>query len=159
MPSFNRVILMGNLTRDPEVRTTAQGMSVCRFGLAVSRQSKSADGTTREETLFIDVDSFGKQAEIVGKYFSRGRPILVEGRLRMDQWETQAGEKRNKLYVVLENFQFIGPRSDEDGEFRGQAAQEQPREVRGGPVEDLSSKPRKEKHASLDGQIDEDVPF
>jgi single-strand DNA-binding protein len=160
MPSYNRVILMGNLTRDPEVRTTPQGTSICKFGIAVSRQSKSADGTAKEEVVFLDVDSFGKQAEIIGKYFSRGRPILVEGRLRMDQWETQGGEKRSKLCVVLENFQFVGSRADEDaGDFRqpGHGDQSQSRGV---PIEDLSKgRTKGEKRANLEASIDEDVPF
>ncbi|MDR1413449.1 MAG: single-stranded DNA-binding protein [Puniceicoccales bacterium] len=158
MASFNKVILMGNLTRDPEVRVTQQGMSICKFTVAVSRQSKGPDGTLREETAFIDVDAFGKQAEIIGKYFSKGRPILVEGRLRLDQWETQTGEKRSKLGVVLENFQFIGPRGDGDISAQQQNSGEMPAVSE--LIEDLSrSGGKKNKKMDFDVQVDGDVPF
>jgi single-strand DNA-binding protein len=113
MASFNRVILMGNLTRDPELRTTESGMAITKFGMAVSRNFKSQSGENREETTFVDVDVFGRQAEVISKYFSRGKPILVEGRLRLDQWESPNGEKRNRMVVVMENFQFVGARGDE----------------------------------------------
>jgi single-strand DNA-binding protein len=115
MPSFNKVILLGNLTRDPEVRTANGGLMICKLGIATTRVFKGNDGESREETVFIDVDAFGKQAEVIGRYFTKGRPIFIEGRLRFDQWETSAGEKRSKLCVVLENFQFIGgPRFDDE---------------------------------------------
>ncbi|MGF1452877.1 MAG: single-stranded DNA-binding protein [Opitutales bacterium] len=115
MASFNKVILMGNLTRDPETRQTPGGMVICKLGLAVSRKYSTQQGEQREETTFVDVDCFGKQAEVISKYMSKGRPILIEGRLRLDQWETQSGEKRNKMVVVCENFQFVGGRGDNDG--------------------------------------------
>lgn len=108
MASFNRVVLVGNLTRDPELRSTPNGTPVCRFSLAMSRQYKNVDGSAREEVVFVEVDSFGRQAETIARYMSKGRPILVEGRLRLDQWESQSGEKRSRLLVVAENFQFLG---------------------------------------------------
>lgn len=114
MASFNKVILLGNLTRDPEVRATASGTSICKFGLATSRISRNSDGESREEVVFVDVDAFGKQAELIGRYFTKGRPIFIEGRLRLDQWESQTGEKRSKICVVLESFQFIGNQRDEE---------------------------------------------
>lgn len=114
MASFNKVILLGNLTRDPEVRTTTSGTSICKFGLATSRISRNSDGESREEVVFVDVDAFGKQAELIGRYFTKGRPIFIEGRLRLDQWESQTGEKRSKICVVLESFQFIGNQRDEE---------------------------------------------
>ncbi|MDR3143677.1 MAG: single-stranded DNA-binding protein [Puniceicoccales bacterium] len=113
MASFNRVILMGNMTRDPELRTTEAGMAITKFGLAMSRSFKSQNGESHEETTFVDVDSFGRQAEVIAKFFSKGKPILVEGRLRLDQWESPSGERRNRLVVVLENFQFVGTRGEE----------------------------------------------
>ena len=102
---------MGNLVRDPELRVTPSGLSICRCTIACSRtvRSEKAEGGTREETTFVDVESFGKQAEVVAKYFTKGRPIFVEGRLRLNEWQTQTGEKRSKLQVVMENFVFVGP--------------------------------------------------
>ena len=113
MASFNKVILMGNLTRDPELRVTANGNSICKLGLATSRVYSTKDGERREETTFVDIDAFGKQAEVINKYMRKGRPIMVEGRLKLDQWESD-GQKRSKLSVVLENFQFLGSRDDSD---------------------------------------------
>jgi len=104
---------MGNLTRDPELRTTEAGLAIAKFGMAMNRSFKSQNGESREEVTFVDVDSFGRQAEMVAKYFTKGRPILVEGRLRLDQWESSSGEKRSRLVVVLDNFQFVGARSEE----------------------------------------------
>ncbi|MDR1437680.1 MAG: single-stranded DNA-binding protein [Puniceicoccales bacterium] len=107
MVFFNKVILAGNLTRDPESRVIPNGTPVCRFTLAVSRQFKNADGSSREDVVFIDVDSFGRQADTISRFMTKGKPILVEGRLKLDQWETPNGEKRSKILVMLENFQFL----------------------------------------------------
>ncbi|MDR1303457.1 MAG: single-stranded DNA-binding protein [Puniceicoccales bacterium] len=116
MASFNKVILLGNLTRDPEMRTTNSGLSICKLGIAMTRMARGSDGESREEVVFVDVDAYGKQAEVIGRYFSKGKPIFIEGRLRLDQWESASGEKRSKLNVVLENFQFVSSaRSDDDG--------------------------------------------
>lgn len=122
MASYNKVILMGNLTRDPELRVTPKGTPVCQIGLAVNEKFKDKDGNAREEVTFVDVDVFGRQAEVIAKYMSKGRPILVEGRLRLDTWESKEGEKRSKLKVVLDNFQFVGSgqgRGGEGGESSG----------------------------------------
>jgi single-strand DNA-binding protein len=121
MATFNKVILLGNLTRDPELRTTPNGTSICRFSLAVSRQFRNGDGSMREEVAFVEVDSFGKQAETIARHMAKGRPLLVEGRLRLDQWDSQNGDKRSRLMVVAENFQFIGaPRPGGDGQQPGE---------------------------------------
>lgn len=112
MASFNKVVLLGNLTRDPELRVTSAGASLCKFGLATSRVFNTADGNRREEVLFVDIDAFGKPAEIIAKYATKGKSLLVEGRLRYDQWDTPTGERRNKLSIVLESFQFVGPRTE-----------------------------------------------
>ena len=112
MASFNKVILLGNLTRDPELRMTSEGASICKLGLAVGRTYKDREGNQREETAFVDVDAFGRQAEVISQYFNKGKPILLEGRLKFDQWESSTGEKRNKLKVVLESFSFVGNRGD-----------------------------------------------
>ncbi len=115
MANFNKVILIGNLTRDPELRVTPSGTSICKFGLAVNRTYTTQDGEKREETTFVDIDAFGKPAEIISKYMAKGRPILVEGRLKLDQWEDKnTGEKRSRMGVVCENFQFLGGRGEGD---------------------------------------------
>jgi single-strand DNA-binding protein len=123
MPNLNKVFLMGNLTRDPELRYTPGGTAVASFGLAVNRKYRSQSGEDREDTLFVDVTAFARQAEIIGEYMSKGRPIFIEGRLHLDQWEDkQSGSKRSKLSVTIENFQFIGGRDggkDGGGSQRG----------------------------------------
>lgn len=109
MASFNKVILVGNLTRDPELRYTPKGLAIAKIGLAVNRVWKSEAGESKEEVTFIDIDSFGKQAETIAHYLKKGSPLLVEGRLRLDQWDDkQTGQKRSRLGVVLEGFQFLG---------------------------------------------------
>lgn len=108
MASFNKVILVGNLTRDPELRYTPKGVAIAKIGVAVNRKWTGEDGQPREEVTFVDVDAFGKQAETIGQYLKKGRPILIEGRLRLDQWDDkQTRQKRSKLGVVLESFQFL----------------------------------------------------
>ena len=115
MASFNKVILAGNLTRDPELRYTPKGTAIARLGLACNRKWKSETGEMKEEVTFVDVDAFGKTAEIIGQYLKKGRPILIEGRLRYETWEDkQTKQKKSKLGVVMENFQFLdsGNRSE-----------------------------------------------
>ena len=109
MASFNKVILMGNLTRDPELRYTPKGTAIAKVGLAVNRVWTNEAGEKKEDVTFIDVDIFGRTAENVGQYMRKGRPILVEGRLKLDQWDDkQTGQKRSKLGVVAETVQFLG---------------------------------------------------
>ncbi len=106
MANLNKVMLMGNLTRDPELKSTAGGQSLCRFSLAVNRKWKAGDGTAKEEVTFIDCEAWGKTGETIAKYMAKGRALFVEGRLKLDQWEKD-GEKRSKMGVVVEGFQFI----------------------------------------------------
>lgn len=107
MASYNRVILMGNLTRDPQSGTLPNsGTAVCEFGLAVNRTWKDADGNAREEVLFIDCTAFGRPAETLGKYLRKGRPVHVEGRLKLDRWE-QESQPRSKIRVIVEQFRFV----------------------------------------------------
>ncbi len=117
MANYNKVILIGNLTRDPELRYTPKGTAVAKIGVAVNRTWRTESGETKEEVTFVDVDAFGRQAETLGQYMKKGRPIMVEGRLRLDSWEDkQSGQKRSKLGVVMESFQFLdygGRGSDE----------------------------------------------
>jgi single-strand DNA-binding protein len=109
MASFNKVILMGNLTRDPELRYTPKGTAIAKIGLAVNRVWTNEAGEKKEEVTFVDVDIFGRTAENVGQYMRKGRPILVEGRLKLDQWDDkQTGQKKSKLGVVAETVQFLG---------------------------------------------------
>lgn len=109
MASYNKVILVGNLTRDPELRYTPKGMAIAKIGLAVNRNWTSESGEKKEEVTFVDVDIFGRTAENVAQYMKKGRPILIEGRLRLDQWDDkQTGQKRSKLGVVAETVQFLG---------------------------------------------------
>ena len=123
MPSFNRVTLIGNLTRDPETRDLPSGTTLCEFGLATTRHYKTAGGEDREETCFIDCTAFGKQAEVLGQYVSKGRPLFVEGRLKYDQWDDKnGGGKRSKISVVVENFQFLGTREASAGNSNVRAA-------------------------------------
>jgi len=108
MSAFNKVILMGNLTRDPDLRVTPKGLSVCQFSLAINSTHRDREGNPKEEVTFVDVDSFGKQADVIAKHMAKGRPLLVEGRLKQDTWEDKEGGRRSKLKVVLEGFQFVG---------------------------------------------------
>lgn len=109
MSSYNKVILMGNLTRKPEVRFTQGGMAICKIGLAVNRRFKDQSGNWKEEPTFVDVTIFGKRGEAFAKFHDKGKPAFIEGELRLDQWEDkQSGEKRSKLYVVGNEWQFVG---------------------------------------------------
>ncbi len=117
MAGFNRVILMGNLTRDPELRYTQKGTAIARVGLAVNRTWRTETGEMKEEVTFVDVDAFGKQAETLGKYLKKGSPILIEGRLKFDTWEDkQTSQKKSKLGVVLETFRFLDSAKDRDND-------------------------------------------
>ena len=116
MASFNKVILVGNLTRDPELRYTPKGLAIAKVGLAVNRNWTSETGEKKEEVTFVDVDIFGRTAENVAQYMRKGRPILIEGRLRLDQWDDkQTGQKRSKLGVVGEVVQFLGSPTGGEG--------------------------------------------
>ncbi|MEY3773282.1 MAG: hypothetical protein RLZZ129_62 [Verrucomicrobiota bacterium] len=158
MANFNKVYLIGNLTRDPELRVTPKGTAICQFGLAVNRQFKDESGAMRDETTFVDIEAWGKQGETIAKYCTKGRPLFVEGRLKFDQWEDKtSGQKRSKLKVVLEGFQFLGGRGEggaapggggDDHESFSPERHAPP--ARGG----ASSRPAPAQEAA-----DEDVPF
>ena len=116
MANFNKVILAGNLTRDPELRYTPKGMAIAKLGLAINRKWTNEAGETKEEVTFVDVDAFGRQAETIGQYLKKGRPILIEGRLKLDQWDDKAtGQKKSKLGVILDNFQVLDSGNREGG--------------------------------------------
>jgi single-strand DNA-binding protein len=121
MASFNKVILLGNLTRDPEVRYTPKGTAVADLGLAVNRSYTAENGEKREEVTFVDVTFWGRTAEVAGEYLKKGRPVFVEGRLQLDSWDDkQSGQKRTKLKVIGENMQMLGsPRGAGGGDEEG----------------------------------------
>jgi len=125
MASYNKVLLMGNLTRDPEVRYTPKGTAIANLGLAVNRVYTTESGEQKEEVTFVDIEVWGRQAETAGQYLSKGRPVFVEGRLRLDSWEDkESGQKRNRLKVVAERVQFLGaPRGG--AEFKDQPPTEE----------------------------------
>jgi len=150
MANFNKVLLMGNLTRDPDVRTTPSGMKIAKFGLAVNRRYRTRDDETKEETTYVDIDAFGNQADIIDRYCRKGSPLFVEGRLRLDQWETKDGDKRSKLGVVLENFQFLG-----SGQDQGSGS----RDADGGSFSANPTAPSAPTSSSGDAIDDDNVPF
>ena len=121
--SFNQVILMGNLTRDPELRNTPNGQSVCNFSLALNRSYKGQDGNWQEATDYVDIVAWGPLGERVAQYLNKGRPCLVNGRLQSRQWE-QEGQKRNKVEVVAQDVTFLGGRGD--GDNSGGSSQSSP---------------------------------
>ena len=148
MASLNKVLLMGNMTRDPQLSYLPSQTPVVEFGLAISRKFKKQDGSQGEETCFVDCQMFGKRAEVVNKYFKKGEPIFVEGRLKFDQWNAQDGSKRSKLRVFVENFEFIG-RGGSGGSG-------------GGRQDDFASSDNAEPDFGAPyggGQMDDDIPF
>jgi single-strand DNA-binding protein len=120
MANFNKVILLGNLTRDIELRHTQSGLALAKFGMAINRRMTGQDGEAKETTCFVDLTAFGKQAEVLNQYVGKGSPLFVEGRLEYSTWDGQDGQKHSKLAVVVENFQFVGaPRGAGGGEGGG----------------------------------------
>ena len=107
MASMNKVMLMGNLTRPPEVKTLPLGYSVCEFGLAINRKFTTRDGDDREEVTYVELSCFGRGGEVINQYCDKGSPLFVEGRLRYDSWQNDKGEKRNRLSVIVDNFQLL----------------------------------------------------
>lgn len=164
MPSFNKVILAGNLTRDPELRYTPKGTAVAKIGLAINRQWKDESGQQKEEVTFVDVDAFGRQAEVISQYLKKGRPILVEGRLKLEQWDDkQTGQKKSRLGVTLESFQFLdsgGAREGGGGGFS--APPDAPRQAPSRPAPQRPSPqaaPPPPADDSMPPDAEDDVPF
>lgn len=153
MANYNRVILAGNLTRDPELSYTPSSTPICKFGMAINHYWTDRESNEkREETCFVDCTAFGRQAETINQYMTKGRPILVEGRLQFSRWTNQEGQKRSKLEVVVERSQFLGGRPAEDGR---PAAASAPQADRGGydeppPPADAPLPPT---------DVDADIPF
>ena len=163
MASFNKVILVGNLTRDPEVKYTASGTAVANLGLAVSRTwFDKQQNQKREETTFVDVTLWARQAEVAGEYLSKGRPVLIEGRLQLDTWDDkETGKKRSKLSVVGENMTMLSSRGDSGGGgggSRGPSNQGQSRPQENNNSSDQSTDSFYDSGPSS-GVADDDVPF
>jgi single-strand DNA-binding protein len=159
MNGFNKVILAGNLTRDPELRYTPSGTAIAKFGLAINRKWKDAQsGEMKEEVTFIDVDAFGKTAETIGNFLKKGRPILIEGRLKLDQWDDkQTQQKRSRLGVVLESFNFLDSGNREGGsDFGGGDRGGTPPSAR--PQQRSSPPPAQQSGGDMPPEED-DVPF
>ena len=136
MANYNKVILLGNLTRDPQMSILPSQTPVVEFGLAVNRRWRGQDGQQREETCFIDCRCYGKQAETFNQYMSKGRPVLIEGRLQLDTWEGKDGVKRSKHRVFVERFQFISGSGQGGGGARPPSAPQQaPQQESQGPPE------------------------
>jgi single-strand DNA-binding protein len=155
MASFNRVILAGNLTRDPELRYSPKGTAIARLGLALNRSFTTEAGEKRDEVTFVDVDAFGRQAEVISQYMRRGRPILIEGRLRLDQWEDKnTHQKQSKLRVVLESFSFLDSKAA-DPAAPGAA----PVGARPAPPAAGASPPPAPAEPEVPPQEEDDVPF
>jgi len=112
--SFNKVLLLGNLTRDPELKHLPSEQAVANIGLAVNRRFKTREGESREETTFVDCEAWGRTAEVMSQYLQKGRPVFIEGRLKLDTWQDRDGGNRSKLRVVIENFQFVDSRGGDD---------------------------------------------
>jgi single-strand DNA-binding protein len=118
--NYNKVLLLGNLTRDIELRHIAGDNAVANIGLAVNRRYRTKEGENREETTFVDCEAWGRTAEVMSKYLAKGRPVFIEGRLKLDQWQDKDGQNRSKIKVVVENFQFVD--SGGGGQGGGQGA-------------------------------------
>jgi single-strand DNA-binding protein len=167
MPSFNRVMLMGNLTRDPELRYITSGTAVSEVGLAVSDKRKNAKGEWVEEVTFVDITFWGRTAEVVNEYLSKGSPVFIEGRLKLDQWEKD-GQKRSKLRVVCERMQMIGGRGEGQGQRGGGGGRSTPQyddseagPAEGGYAEDDFGPPAQpaQRGAPAGGPPADDIPF
>jgi single-strand DNA-binding protein len=147
MASFNKVILMGNLTRDPQMKYLPSQTPVAEFGLATNRRFKSQSGEEKEEVTFVDCAAFGKQAEVINQWCRKGKQLFIEGRLKFDSWDDRnGGGKRSKLSVIVEQFQFVGSRTEDR--------------------DDASSTPRRERNVQSDLPLsdkpqfaDADIPF
>ncbi len=170
--SFNKVILMGNLTRDPQLKYLPTQTAVAEFGIAMNRKFKTASGEEREEVTFVDCAAFGRTGEVINQYFQKGKPIFIEGRIKYDSWEDkQGGGKRSKISVVVENFQFVGDKGGggggappsgggEEGEPR-QQSRPPARPQQGRPPQNVpaQSPPAEAPYGEEQHYKEDDIPF
>jgi len=149
---MNKVIIMGKLTRDPEVKYTPKGMAIANLGMALNHKFKNAAGEMQEEVTFVDVTAFSKQAELCGEYLKKGASLLVEGRLKTESWDDkQTGQKRSKMVVIMENMHFIGGKKEDAGT---RPQQQETRDYK------MNSRPASKPDAALNPPDDtDDVPF
>jgi single-strand DNA-binding protein len=165
MASHNRVILLGNVTRDPDVRYLQSGMAVCDLGLAVNDRRKNPQGEWIEETTFVDVTLWGRTAEVASEYLSKGAPVFIEGRLKLDTWEATDGQKRSKLRVVCEKMQLLGGRGgggggpSGEGGGAGRAPARRSAPARGGSDYNQAGPPRDEFEGAPMEPPPDDIPF
>jgi single-strand DNA-binding protein len=166
MSGFNKVILLGNLTRDPELRYLPSQTAVADFGLATNRRYRTKEGEDREETVFVELTAFGKQAETLHQFCRKGRQLMVEGRLKYDQWEDKDTKaKRSRLSVIVENFQFVGSRDQTDnddtaGPTKGQEEMWKDQRQDAAKRENPKSEPRRPAKAGAAARYkDADIPF
>ncbi len=158
MPSYNRVTLIGNLTRDPQVKHLPSNTSVAEFGLAMNRRYKTATGEEKEDVCFVDCAAFGKQGELIAQYCKKGRSLFVEGRLKYDQWDDRmGGGKRHKLSVVVENFQFLGGRDEQGGAKHDLFGPANARQHQAQPG--TTEKTQKQSLPDHEGFVEADIPF
>ncbi len=147
--SFNKIILVGNLTRDPQLSYTPSNVAICKFGIATNYKRKDREGNMREKVCFVDCTSFGKAGETFNQYMSKGSQVLVEGRLELDQWTNAEGEKKSKHAVVVENFTFLGGRG-EGGQGGGARRDSAPQTATAGAPASYDEPPP---------PSDDDIPF
>ncbi len=161
MANVNKVILIGNVTRDPEVKFTSKGSAVTDIGLAINRNYTLDNGEKREETTFVDVELWGRLAEIAGEYAKKGRPVYIEGRLRMDSWEDKAsGQKRTRMKVVGENLQLLGGRTGAPGPSGGgehESYESAP--AAAAPRRSAPPQPQRQAAQPQSDAPDDDIPF
>ncbi len=159
MASLNKVMLIGNVTRDPEIKYTPKGSAVADLGLAINRSYTNQGGEKVEETTYVDVELWGRLAEIAGEYAKKGRPIFIEGRLRIDSWEDkQSGQKRSRLKVVGEGLQLLGTRQGGQGGGSGEYDMDTPPTPQRRPAAPPAQRQGPPKPAPLDAE-DDDIPF
>jgi single-strand DNA-binding protein len=150
MPSLNKVMLMGNLTRDPEVRHTPKGSAVADFAIAVNRTWTNDNGQKQEEVTFVDVVLWARLAEIASQYLTKGSPVFVEGRLQLEQWDDkQTGQKRSRMRVVGESLQMLGGKKEGEGQSPRQEQRQRP----------TAQAQQRQAPATSDGMDDQDIPF
>ncbi|TVQ63208.1 MAG: single-stranded DNA-binding protein [Phycisphaerales bacterium] len=158
--SYNKVLLMGNLTRDVEVRHTSGNQAVANLGLAVNRRYKTASGESREEVTFVDCEAWGRTAEVMAQYLAKGRPVFIEGRLKLDQWESKDGTKQSKLKVVVDTFQFVDSGGGQGGGGGGQRGGSRGGGGGGGGGQRYEEDaPAGARSAPADDFADDDIPF
>jgi single-strand DNA-binding protein len=169
MPNLNKVLLMGNLTRDPELRYTPSGAAVVEFGMAINRQWKGQDGQKKEEVTFVDVMAWQRTAEIISEYCKKGSPLFVEGRLQLDTWEGKDGQKRSRMRVVVDNMQLLGSPGGRRAPAEGGPAAPPSRNApparkpapAAAPAQDAPPPPDVEPPPPAEGsfKVDDDIPF